>query len=259
MRIAVIDLDTITFLVAYKQFDAGNRDRPEEVKTHVKEFLSTILLNIKATHYMMYYQVSGHQNFRKYFYPDYKANRPPTPEFMDVWKDTILAVYDELGAIGLKYIESDDAVSMYVRYCDISYSQSEVIVVSADKDLNQISGEHYNPRKHETYFVTAKEAYYNYHKQLLTGDSTDNIKGIPGIGDKKADKALMESTDNLLYTVFDMYTTHFQDDWYGAYTKTRFLVSLLTELTEEARIYGDDHFMEAPISATKIVTTYLFE
>ena len=69
------------------------------------------------------------------------------------------------------------------------------IICALDKDLNQIPGLHYSwelrregkvIREKQLYTITPEEGDYWCFYQLLVGDSTDNIKGIDGIGPKKA-------------------------------------------------------------------------
>ena len=59
-----------------------------------------------------------------------------------------------------------------------------------DKDLLQIPGNHYNFNKKTHRFVSDDEAHKLLMIQCLTGDRTDNIPGIKGIGPKKAEKIL---------------------------------------------------------------------
>lgn len=69
------------------------------------------------------------------------------------------------------------------------------IICALDKDLNQIPGLHYSwelrregkvIREKQLYTITPEEGDYWFFYQLLVGDPTDNIKGINGIGPKKA-------------------------------------------------------------------------
>lgn len=226
-RIALIDLDTILFLVAYHQFKKlENRDNVEQVKAHIREFLSVVLVNTRADFFSAVYQGIGHSNYRKYFYPDYKSNRPPTPDFITVWRETIIEEFASLGATGLKVIESDDVVNMGYTVFKNSY---ETIIVSVDKDLNQIPGEHYNLKKHESYFVTEHEALLSKYSQILMGDRTDNIEGIPGIGPKKAYKLLelCQTEEDFRIVCYKAYQDYFGEQWYSKYLKTEFLISLL--------------------------------
>lgn len=223
----LIDLDTLLFIVAYNQFSNGNKDQPELVSNHVREFIGTILLNTKASKCSMVYQVKGHSNYRKYFYPDYKAKRPPEPEFITVWRETILDTFKELGAIGVKVIESDDVINIGYKQFKDKYN---VIIVSADKDLNQIPGNHYNPRKHLAYTVSEQEASHNLSKQILMGDSTDNVVAVPGLGPKTAEKILNKPDINVTRDIHRAYINYFGTTWYSEYTKAKFLVTLLNEI-----------------------------
>jgi 5'-3' exonuclease len=60
--------------------------------------------------------------------------------------------------------------------------------------LDGIPGWHYNPVKDAHYYITLEEANYFFYTQLLTGDRVDNIKGVDGIGAKKAEKLLANLT-----------------------------------------------------------------
>ena len=64
------------------------------------------------------------------------------------------------------------------------------IICSLDKDLDQIPGLHYDWVKNVIYKVTPEDAQKNFWVQVLAGDATDNIQGIPGIGAKTAEKLL---------------------------------------------------------------------
>lgn len=244
MRLALIDLDTIVYIIAYRQFEDGNRDQPELVKLHVRDFISNILVRVRADLVSMVYQVKGHNNFRKYFYPDYKSNRPEAPEFIKVWRDTILEEFENLGAVGVRIIESDDVLNIgYNRF----KNEYELILISSDKDLNQIPGEHYNPKINVTYDVSRVDAIVNLYIQILGGDDSDGVKGLDGIGAKWNNKVnmfdaprarkLLQIDPELQYDLaqyrkccYDAYRTAYTETWYSEYLKTRFLVGLLAEI-----------------------------
>jgi len=80
--------------------------------------------------------------------------------------------------------------------------------MSIDKDLDMISGLHYNWTKNkEPYEISESQAIRSFYIQLLTGDRVDNIQGIRGIGNKKAHKILhgIEEEQELLKTVLEEY------------------------------------------------------
>jgi DNA polymerase-1 len=262
----LIDLDTLLFIVAYNQFSNGNKDQPELVSNHVREFIGTILLNTKASKCSMVYQIKGHSNYRKYFYPDYKAKRPPEPEFITVWREIILDTFKELGAIGVKVIESDDVINIGYNRLKDKYN---VIIVSADKDLNQIPGEHYNPRTHKKYTVSESEALTNLYIQVLAGDFSDDVNGIEGIGAKwntntctfdapRARKILQ--TDSITRACHEAYRKVYNDTWYSEYTKAKFLVTLLSEINYNIYPLSEEVTELFNIqSVNKLVSLNLFE
>jgi 5'-3' exonuclease len=67
------------------------------------------------------------------------------------------------------------------------------VVVSIDKDLHCIAGTHFNPKTKAIEQISEEWANYFYWKQLLMGDSVDNIPGIKGTGPKTAEKILKDS------------------------------------------------------------------
>lgn len=82
--------------------------------------------------------------------------------------------------------EADDALG-YTQMEDLKNN----VIVSNDKDLDQIPGRHFDYTTGMQYDVTKHEADYAFFHQALAGDlQTDNIRGIPGIGEVKAAKIL---------------------------------------------------------------------
>ena len=97
------------------------------------------------------------------------------------------------------------------------YGPENSIIISIDKDLDQIPGLKYNWVKDVGYNITEEQGYYNFHIQLMSGDSTDNIPGLPGIGPGKAAKALhgVETESEQFAEVQTMYSIHSgKEDWW---------------------------------------------
>ena len=84
------------------------------------------------------------------------------------------------------YIESEDMVAIRAYKLGLD----NVIIASIDKDMLQIPTEFYDYSKDSRFSITECKAQYNFWIQVLTGDSTDNIPGLPGIGPKKAEGIL---------------------------------------------------------------------
>jgi hypothetical protein len=90
--------------------------------------------------------------------------------------------------------EADDEIAIAAtQYGD------ESIIVSLDKDFDQVQGWHYNFVKKDRYYVTAEEGLLNFYMQFLTGDRVDNIMGVKGIGPVKARKLLEGKTEREMF------------------------------------------------------------
>lgn len=107
--------------------------------------------------------------------------------------------------------EADDLIACAAYKCA---SFDEYVVVTIDKDLNMIPGNHYNPVKKESFFMSKEDAYMFFFKQLLAGDKTDDIPGIKGIGLTRASKILKgcsDSPEKAFDRVLDTYSNHYSD------------------------------------------------
>lgn len=185
-RIAIIDSDSIVWETAYVQAQKGGSFRE-----HMQEWFYEMFNYIGATHYVGI--IGNHSlGIRKSIVPTYKANRPPKPDF---YKDFGPAVeyhlLNEWGFIKSPIgYEADDAVASYAKLCRTK--NIDYVICGKDKDLLQIEGQHYNYTKKEIITVSEATAAFNLLVQLLAGDSTDNIPGIPGVGPVKAQKIIIE-------------------------------------------------------------------
>jgi 5'-3' exonuclease len=104
------------------------------------------------------------------------------------------------------YLEADDIVG-YLAY---KPEFGECIICSPDKDLKQIPGTLYDYKKGEMMIITPEAAEDHFKMQMLCGDATDNIKGVPGLGPVKARAKLSEGK-----SVYDLYVDYFGTH-YGA-------------------------------------------
>jgi|TARA_R110000744_G_scaffold44440_6_gene99180 hypothetical protein len=85
-------------------------------------------------------------------------------------------------------LEADDLVSVYHSS---AIFDNTTVICSPDKDvLYQNVGTHYNYGKAELIVVNELDAVKFLWKQVLMGDSTDGIEGLPKVGEKTADKLL---------------------------------------------------------------------
>ena len=136
------------------------------------------------------------RTFRDDLAADYKANRPPMPDDL---ASQIPLVHRACEALGVPIItqtryEADDVIgTMTKRAVAEGY---DVAIVTGDKDFFQLVGEAvrvFNPRDEGTWYDTAGvlEKFGVAPHQVvdvlaLMGDAIDNVKGVPGIGEKGA-------------------------------------------------------------------------
>jgi hypothetical protein len=147
--------------------------------------------------------VSGNHNFRHDLTPDYKANRRLVvkPIHYAEMKKHLLQRPNSIHVHGM---EADDAlgIAQLSNIKELDSTQWSVIA-TIDKDLDMIRGQHYNWQKDKLYYQAGGDADLCFYRQLIMGDSTDNIKGIPKKGKVAAEKMLPDGmgTPVLMYRV----------------------------------------------------------
>lgn len=174
----LIDADSACYAAAFTS--EGNTE--EQARYNLNRMMEDLLLDLNTNEYIMY--LTGSNNFRYKIFPEYKANRreQPKPQHLAMLKQHLI---DSWGAILSEGCEADDLVAM-----EHTKRENESLIITIDKDLDQLWGWHYNPRKKERYLVSPNQANRFSYYQLLVGDTADGIKGCKGIGPKKADKHL---------------------------------------------------------------------
>ena len=127
-----------------------------------------------------------HANFRKVVDPTYKSNRRGTRKPVGY-----VALCDWLKqnfkTFSKPTLEADDCLGILAT---MPTNVGKCVVVSDDKDLKTIKGKLYRPMADELLTITEADAERNFLIQCLKGDPVDGIKGIPGVGDKKAEAIL---------------------------------------------------------------------
>ncbi len=144
----------------------------------------SILEPFRGEPYVSY--LSGPNNFRNDIAvtQPYKGNRTSSakPYYYDMLREAICSWFNGQVVDG---IEADDRIAIEATVAH------EATIVGIDKDLLQIPGRHYNYDKGVFTHITEEIGWYNFFTQVLVGDTSDNIKGLPGIGPTKA-AALLE-------------------------------------------------------------------
>ena len=166
--------------------------------------LINLLRDESPTHVAAAFDVSR-QTFRSERYPEYKANRSSTP---DEFRGQIDVTKEVLAALGITVLaepgfEADDLIATLTTQAEKEGYQ--VLVVTGDRDSLQLVSDDVTvlyPRKGvseltrftpaavvEKYGLTP-EQYPDF--AALRGDPSDNLPGIPGVGEKTASKWISE-------------------------------------------------------------------
>lgn len=166
--------------------------------------LINLLRDEAPTHIAAAFDVSR-QTFRSERYPEYKANRSSTPDEFHGQIDITKEVLNALGITVLSEqgFEADDLIATLATQAE--NEGYRVLVVSGDRDSLQLVSEDVTvlyPRKGvseltrftpeavvEKYGLTPKQ-YPDF--AALRGDPSDNLPGIPGVGEKTASKWIAE-------------------------------------------------------------------
>ena len=142
---------------------------------------------------------------RRAIYPDYKANRKPAPADFYIQIPYLLELLQAFHIPLYEFddYEADDIIGTLARRAATSNITTQII--SGDLDMLQIVDENiemYQMRRGFTdvakFDIAAIEAKYDLRKdqfldlKSIKGDSSDNIPGVPGIGEKGAVKLLQE-------------------------------------------------------------------
>lgn len=230
--IALIDLDSILYKAVYKIVNVSqirqafaSYNTKEEVRQWFMEEVyneginrceNEILKTIEYLQSIMFEEITGYEvfittcskSFRKELAPSYKANRKRNNY---VWM--LREHYRFNDAKHSETLEADDLISIRAKELGIG----NYVIVSMDKDLKQIGGYYWSYYKQkakdfegnvienefglpemeykqkEVQFITSEEGKYLLWHQMLTGDTSDNIKGLHRVGAKTADKILKDS------------------------------------------------------------------
>lgn len=162
----------------------------------------------------------GRSTYRKNLYPEYKADREAkvalqTPEeqeefkqFFTEFENTIDGLADEFTVLRYKGVEADD-IAAYLTHYAFADTKKDIVLISSDKDWDLLLKDNvfrfsYVTRK-EYYLKNWEERYPFPFEQALDVKvivgGKDNVKGIEGIGEKRA-HTLLEKYGS----VFDLYT-----------------------------------------------------
>ncbi|MCH8537602.1 MAG: DNA polymerase I [Alkalimonas sp.] len=160
----------------------------------VVNMLKSLLRQYKPTEMAVVFDAKG-PTFRNELYADYKAHRPPMPDDL---RSQIEPLHQIIQAMGLPLlcvsgVEADDVIGTLARAA--SAAGRHTVISTGDKDMAQLVDEHVtlintmtntvlDPAGVEAKFGVPPELIIDY--LALVGDKSDNIPGLPGVGEKTA-------------------------------------------------------------------------
>ncbi len=196
----------------------------------------------------MFFDAKG-PTFRHEMYSDYKANRPPMPDDMAVQIPYIkkIAAAFQFPIVEMQGFEADDLIGTYAR---IAESKGfTVVMVTGDKDFIQLVTDQaiiWDPMKEATIDARFVKKSYGVepHQMIdvmgLAGDTSDNIPGVPGIGQKTALHLIQNHRTMVeLYASIDSITAKKQRENLIRYRDQAFLSRDLVTIDIRAPISAD--------------------
>lgn len=198
----LLDADVLCHHFAYRnttslRFDedaeAADFTNPKKAVLEVDGYIEELRDRIKGGTVLLILSCRE-RNFRKELDVTYKAQRTkPKPELWYTIRDHIEQGQTSHPVISYPRLEGDDVIGILHtgQYRDRS------IMVSIDKDMQTIPGLFYNPNRADEGVrpIDRVEAHRFHLFQTLTGDTTDNYKGVPGVGPKRAEPVINSSDD----------------------------------------------------------------
>ncbi|MGB3051663.1 MAG: DNA polymerase I [Polyangiales bacterium] len=199
--IYVIDISSYVFR-AYHALPPLSSSKGEP--THAVAGVAGMLLKLLREcepHGVIVAMDSKGKSFRKDLYADYKANRPPAPPDLQQQMVRVREIAEAWGMSPIEApgFEADDVIATLVTQA--RDKALRVVIVSADKDLLQLVGPDvvmYDTMRdkvfgtEETREKLGVEPHQVRDLLALMGDSSDNVPGVPSVGQKTAAKLLAD-------------------------------------------------------------------
>ncbi|QJC36253.1 hypothetical protein GJT99_01925 [Enterobacteriaceae endosymbiont of Donacia cincticornis] len=163
----------------------------------INMFNKIIKMNINS-YFLIIFDTKG-KSFRKKIFSKYKLTRTKMPNNLVIQIKPLYKIIKAMGynVIAIKNIEADDIIGTLSKYAEKrSYF---IFIFSIDKDIAQLVTKNIKMVNPINYSISGpKEIYskYGVHPKFisdllaLSGDSIDNIPGIPGIGNKISQKLI---------------------------------------------------------------------
>ena len=205
----LVDSHSLIYQVfhALPEMSGPNGQPVGAVQGFVRDLLD--LIEVRKADYLICAFDHGEVTFRNEIYDQYKAHRDEMPADLQLQIPVIKRFLEALGilTLGIDGYEADDILATVARQVDAAGGRC--LLVTSDKDCRQLLTDRvhlYNIRKNEIFDAAALQAKWGIRPdqvvdfQAIVGDTTDNIPGIKGIGEKGAAELLgiFGTLDNLL-------------------------------------------------------------
>jgi DNA polymerase-1 len=172
----------------------NNAGEPTGAAYGVINMLRSLIAEYQPEHMAVVFDARG-KTFRHDMYQEYKANRPSMPDDLAAQIEPLHALVRAMGLPLLQVagVEADDVIGTLAR--DATVQGIETVISTGDKDMAQLVSPHVtlvNTMSQTTMDIAGVEEKFGVPPGLiidflaLTGDSSDNIPGIPGVGPKTA-------------------------------------------------------------------------
>lgn len=170
----------------------------------MERFIVRLLRRVDCDDYII--ALSHPRDFRFRIDPNYQIKRkdlvPP------VHKEALREyIYENHPWIQMDWLEADDVLGIMA-----TERPKEVVMATIDKDLRQIPGRLFDWHRDQFVKIKSADANHFFYTQVLMGDQTDGIRGIPKVGPKKATAYLEdfygEPEDKIWAHVLDVYAEH---------------------------------------------------
>lgn len=183
----------------YRAFHAfpplTNREgEPTGAMYGVLNMLKSLITQVEPSHIAVVFDAKG-KTFRDELFEQYKSHRPPMPDDLRAQIQPLHAIIKALGIplISIEGVEADDVIGTLA--VQAAKDGKHVLISTGDKDMAQLVNDHImliNTMNNTLLDREAVIAKYGIPPELvidwlaLQGDSSDNIPGVKGVGEKTA-------------------------------------------------------------------------
>ncbi|MDZ4034196.1 DNA polymerase I [Kluyvera ascorbata] len=170
----------------------------------VLNMLRSLILQYQPTHAAVVFDAKG-KTFRDELFEDYKSHRPPMPDDLRAQIEPLHTMVKAMGLplLAVSGVEADDVIGTLAR--EAEKAGRPVLISTGDKDMaqlvtpgitliNTMTNTILGPDEVVTKYGVPPELIIDF--LALMGDSSDNIPGVPGVGEKTA-QALLQGLGGL--------------------------------------------------------------